>query len=182
MKLKHCKLCNTFKSIDDFPDRKSGKDGKRTTCRICNNAYERKWRAKNPDKRAKKLAYNRQYNLLNAKKIAVRKLSYYFDNGEELKAYRRQYCKGNRGKCNALLAKRKAALLLRTPKWADLDKISEFYTKCPPGYEVDHTIPLQGKIVSGLHVLENLQYLPKRLNRIKKNKFPFSFDGNAAIL
>ena len=59
----------------------------------------------------------------------------------------------------------------RLPKWADLKAIREFYMKKPKGYEVDHIIPLSGKLVSGLHVLENLQYLTIAENRSKNNKF-----------
>lgn len=59
----------------------------------------------------------------------------------------------------------------RTPEWAELDLIADFYSKCPIGYEVDHEIPLRGKLVSGLHVLSNLRYLSKEANRQKSNKF-----------
>lgn len=59
----------------------------------------------------------------------------------------------------------------RTPKWANLKAIRVFYEACPEGYEVDHIIPLKGKSVSGLHVLENLQYLTVRENRSKGNSF-----------
>lgn len=59
----------------------------------------------------------------------------------------------------------------RTPIWADLDKIREFYNKCPEGYHVDHIIPLRGEIVSGLHVVENLQYLFAKDNLSKGNKW-----------
>jgi len=59
----------------------------------------------------------------------------------------------------------------RLPKWADLKAIREFYMNKPKGYEVDHIIPLSGKLVSGLHVLENLQYLTIEENRSKNNKF-----------
>ena len=64
---------------------------------------------------------------------------------------------------------------LRTPEWSELDKIAEFYLRCPEGHEVDHIYPLQGKTVSGLHVLSNLQYLPKSQNRSKHNKTPEGF-------
>lgn len=59
----------------------------------------------------------------------------------------------------------------RTPSWANLTKIREFYNNCPEGYHVDHIIPLRGEIVSGLHVLENLQYLFAKDNISKGNKW-----------
>ena len=59
----------------------------------------------------------------------------------------------------------------RLPKWADIEAIRQFYMNKPQGYEVDHIIPLNGKMVSGLHVLENLQYLTIAENRSKNNKF-----------
>lgn len=59
----------------------------------------------------------------------------------------------------------------RTPAWADLAAIKSFYDNCPIGYEVDHIVPLKGKLVSGLHTLENLQYLSAEINKRKSNKF-----------
>jgi len=64
-----------------------------------------------------------------------------------------------------------AAKADRTPSWANLQAIKEFYEKCPLGYQVDHILPLRGKYVSGLHVLQNLQYLTATENQIKSNKF-----------
>jgi len=66
---------------------------------------------------------------------------------------------------------RQAAQIRRTPPWVDLKAIRDFYENCPAGHEVDHIIPLRGKTVSGLHVLDNLQYLPKVENRLKGNRF-----------
>ena len=56
------------------------------------------------------------------------------------------------------------------PKWANKDKIKEVYINRPQGYQVDHIIPLKGKLVSGLHVENNLQYLSAFDNRSKNNK------------
>jgi 5-methylcytosine-specific restriction endonuclease McrA len=58
-------------------------------------------------------------------------------------------------------------LRAQTPPDADLKAIREFYKNRPPGYEVDHIIPISR---GGLHTLENLQYLPVRENRKKSNK------------
>lgn len=68
---------------------------------------------------------------------------------------------------------RKAGLKrkLRVPKWADHQKIDEIYKNKPEGYEVDHIIPLNGKYVSGLHVHNNLQYMPAKQNRLKSNRY-----------
>lgn len=92
----------------------------------------------------------------------------------ELAAYIREYQKKHPEKLKAIKAKRRAAVLQRSPKWISAEEskaITEFYAKCPQGYEVDHVLPLQGKNVSGLHVLANLQYLPTIENRKKGNKF-----------
>jgi hypothetical protein len=66
---------------------------------------------------------------------------------------------------------RKSYIKLRTPIWANLYDIDKFYINCPKDYHVDHIIPLQGDIVSGLHVLNNLQYLKASDNLSKSNKY-----------
>jgi len=81
----------------------------------------------------------------------------------------------------AVKAKRKAAKLQRIPKWltpVDFERIQNEYrlaalqtliTKEP--WQVDHIIPLQGKLVSGLHVPSNLQAIRAVENRRKHNKW-----------
>jgi len=85
--------------------------------------------------------------------------------------YQLAYKEDNRGKFTSYQAKRNAARMQRTPKWANIQKIEEIYEKCPVGYQVDHIIPLQGDKVSGLHVENNLQYLEGSLNQKKGNHY-----------
>ena len=65
-----------------------------------------------------------------------------------------------------MVAKRK-----QMPAWADEQKIKDIYANRPDGYHVDHIVPLQGALVCGLHVENNLQYLPAKQNISKSNSF-----------
>lgn len=67
---------------------------------------------------------------------------------------------------------RKKHIKQATPKWADKKAVRKFYLDCPEGMTVDHIIPIKGKKVCGLHVLENLQYLSASENSRKRIKFP----------
>lgn len=65
----------------------------------------------------------------------------------------------------------RASKINRTPEWSDSVKLKEIYKNCPGGMHVDHIIPLNGELVSGLHVPENLQYLSASENTSKYNKY-----------
>jgi len=80
------------------------------------------------------------------------------------------YIKTNATKA-AYNATRVAELSSRVPAWANRDLIKDIYNNCPTGYHVDHIIPLRGKLVSGLHVENNLQYLSAKDNILKSNSF-----------
>lgn len=81
------------------------------------------------------------------------------------------HCTTNAMTQNARQSKYRSKKLQRTPKWAELEDIALFYKACPNGMVVDHIVPLQGELVSGLHVLGNLQYLTQFENCSKHNKF-----------
>lgn len=68
-------------------------------------------------------------------------------------------------------ALRRASKMRATPAWANLGKIKEIYQNCPEGFHVDHIIPLQNNLVCGLHVENNLQIIPAKLNLQKGNDF-----------
>ena len=91
-------------------------------------------------------------------------------NPERSKTRKAEWFQANPEKACASVARRKAAKLLRTPPWADLETIKLIYTGCPKGMTVDHIFPLQGETVSGLHVPENLQYLTPSQNSSKRNR------------
>lgn len=92
----------------------------------------------------------------NAKtRSAVRVKKWKKDNWQEYKAY---------------LATRKKRVKQATPSWANLDAVKDFYMNCPKGFHVDHILPINGKNVSGLHIMENLQYLDAIENLKKSNK------------
>jgi 5-methylcytosine-specific restriction endonuclease McrA len=74
-------------------------------------------------------------------------------------------------------ASRRAGLDKATPKWADRAAIKEVFAealqltaKTGIPHEVDHIIPLKGKMVSGLHVQWNLRAITASDNRRKSNK------------
>jgi len=141
--------------------------------------YTKKYRLKNKDKIKK-------YIIDNVEKLKKNKIEYCFKNKEKIKNKNKLYRLKNKDKRriynieynlkypnfqNTINAKRRAAKLNATPKFANLNKIKEIYKNCPKGYHVDHIVPLQGKEVCGLHVEYNLQYLTKSENSSKSNRF-----------
>jgi hypothetical protein len=94
---------------------------------------------------------------------------------------KRVYKSATKHLTNASASKRRAALLQRIPIWQT--EFDELKIKCiysvaamlsrvnNEPWTVDHIIPLQGKIVSGLHVPSNLQLMRARENEAKRNKY-----------
>lgn len=165
------------------------KDWKRTNPDKA-RAQKRAWAEANPDKvRALKAAWNkanpegqkrrsRKWYEQNKEQSFAASAAWRARNPEKAKAAVGRWGQANPHKLNAAAARRRAAVLLRTPVWADQSKIEAFYEKAKiltaqTGVEhhVDHIIPLQGDLVSGLHVETNLQILSARLNRSKSNRF-----------
>ena len=111
------------------------------------------------------------YNIKQAKETVNKNQNITVSAIENRKEYDRQYYILNKGTKQVNNRKRKLAIKLRTPCWVDLEKMKEIYNECPSGYHVDHIIPLQGKLVSGLNIESNLQYLTKKENLAKSNKY-----------
>ncbi len=137
-----CSKCGETKSLDCFYIHSNGQPRKQ--CKACRNAANRKYLKENPEKRhtpdrETANAATRRWRMRNKPYDAFRARTY------------------------------RARKLQQLPVWADLEEIKAFYLNCPEGCHVDHIVPLKGKLVSGLHVRENLQYLPARENLSKRN-------------
>lgn len=149
-------------------------------------AWERRVREENPE-RAADLDKKRQ----EAKnKIVERSRMYYEQHKDKLKAYREEnkehlsvvrriYSRHNKGKIQVLSIRRRASKLQRTPVWygtdyhirikAIIDERVRLDEKTKTKHHVDHEMPLQGKLVSGLHVPDNLRVMNGSANLSKHN-------------
>ena len=131
------------------------------------------WQSENPDKKNLNQA---NYYRRHIQKILAYHDYYRENNKAEIKTRQQDYAKRFPEKNRAKAALRRAALRRAAPPWIDVHEIEKIYANCPEGHDVDHIIPLQHERVCGLHVPQNLQYLPSSTNRSKGNKFPY-FEG-----
>jgi len=150
-------------------------------CLDCRYIALSKWRKENPQQVKK---HNNTQYALHSESLKARSRIFYEQNAEVLREKGRDYQKKNLHKFAANNAKRDAAKLQRTPAWLTEDdkwimaqayELAVLREKVVGGkWHVDHIVPLQGKVVSGLHVPNNLQILPAKLNRSKSNNYRVS--------
>ena len=184
--LKKCSTCEEIKSLSVFNRRNKISDEYHSQCRECILA-QRKEHSNIPEIKAATGAY------MKTEKVKTRSSAYWktprgkaihsaYDKTPKARAIHTRYVKNNPGKSNARTRRRRAAKLQRVPVWSEKEAIVRFYINCPDGMHVDHIIPLRGKLVSGLHVLSNLQYLTSSENCSKGNKYdpldPFKWEKN----
>lgn len=147
--------------------------------------YKRRWRKENPERCR---GYSKKWNDNNQDQRRKIVRAWQEKNPEKVRAKNARagakWSKKNVGKRNAITRKRAALKLQRTPIWADLKAIKAFYIEAARltaetgiPHEVDHIYPLQGRLVSGLHVEGNLQILMRSQNRSKGNKARLTWDS-----
>jgi hypothetical protein len=117
----------------------------------------------------------------NADKRRAQAIAYYYADHEKSKKLQLERQKLRPEFAAAATAKRRALKLQRTPGWlTDFDKLK---IKClysvaamltrenKEPWHVDHVIPLQGELVSGLHTPNNMRVLRGKENISKNNSF-----------
>ena len=148
---KRCSKCKRTKHYSEFRKDSTRADGFDYTCNLCRlenfkNSYS--------DKREKLLEVSSNW---------------YYDNKEKARENHKRWRKQNpyydENRCKIIA-------------WANKDEINKFYEEAKRlteqtgvVHEVDHIIPINHPKVCGLHVPENLQVLPRYINRMKGNKF-----------
>jgi len=121
--------------------------------------------------------YKANYQVVNKEEIAAKKLVYREPRRKEISKAQRKYQKNNRPKYNSYKAKYRAAKLQATPSWVNEGYIKLFYegakleeARTDKKVHVDHIVPLQSKLVCGLHCEDNLQLLFLKDNMAKGNR------------
>ena len=198
--IKICTKCKQEKSVDLFYKRSDRLNQYASHCKACKRAHDNahnqkpeiklahnqyhKNRRQNLEIIAKEKLYKYEYHRLpevqERKKLQqrVRRL-----NPSVLAKERNRdsvYAKLNPHLYAAKTRQRKAAKLQRTPSWLSAEQIhtiEQFYWEAAEisklvgeVYTVDHIVPLQGKIVSGLHVPWNLQIMSRSENSRQGNR------------
>lgn len=152
---RNCKSCLVSRPIDSFY--KHHKGGHCHTCKECYKARAAAWAKSNSERRLEIVRNSRNKP----------------DN--KWRSYKNEYKKSS-----GEVAKRRASKDQRTPAWLSDDDywmmkeiyaLSALRTKLTGiKWNVDHIIPLRGKMVSGLHVPQNMQVITKQANLLKGSK------------
>jgi hypothetical protein len=146
-------------------------DGYQNMCKSCQKKYNS---ARFDRNRAKILLQSKTYYSSTIDASRKKRAEYRATHKALQKQLEADWRKKNPGRSREKVRRYQAKKLNATPKWLTEKQVREiqaFYENCPIGHEVDHILPLQGVSVSGFHVLNNLQYLPRSENRKKSNKY-----------
>ena len=164
--MKTCNKCHIEKPTTEFYKKSTAKDGLFWWCRDCHKAYVKE-------------KYAKAYMCPDfAEKERKRVAAYFTAHPEKKVAW------PTGAKAVANVVRYRTGKAKRTPSWLTPDdfwlmeqayELAALRTKLFGfKWEVDHEIPLRGKLVSGLHVPDNLRVVPKSVNRDKSNRFAVS--------
>ena len=175
MTLKVCAECKILLAVDEFHKNKRRLDGYHEYCKKCRkNQYERRDKVSAVKRSAVRYALNKEALLAEMR-------VYYQKTRDKKLAYGRNHYAKNRSAYVNNAASRKQHIAQATPRWFDdlhalvlreaydLAKLRAGATKI--NWDVDHVVPLRGRNVCGLHVLQNIAVIPRTLNNFKRAKY-----------
>jgi len=173
--MKTCTICAKTKPVAAF-------EPQRCQCRDCRKVEGKERRARYYARnRGDALLKTREWREKNIDKQRAARKQEYALNAESAKQAAQEYRKNHPEKINAWSRKHQLAKRNRTPCWLTMDdfwlmeqayELAVLRTKLFGfSWQVDHILPLQGKLVSGLHVPDNLRVIPSSENRSKSNRY-----------
>lgn len=163
--MKPCGTCCRTLPFSDFYPRHGGSTllfAYSRHCRACTCAAAKARKLENPQS-IRSIA--RRYRLKYRTSLAAKKLAWSRANSAVHRAIRERH----------RASKRQAI-----PAWINHALVSEVYRECARKnaaraggitWNVDHIVPLQSKLVCGLHTHDNLRVIPARLNSGKRNYY-----------
>ena len=182
MPVKLCTKCGIEKDTAEFNKLSKSADGMQYHCKSCKSEYQRN----NPKRKASVDKYriaNKEACLQRSKDSQAKNRQHYSamsikwqrENRDRNLENRRKLYRLNSAKDIARSRRRAGRIrhgemIMNKAEAAEVQGLYDF-CKIFRQFEVDHIVPLNGKTVSGLHVLANLRVLSVSENRSKGNKF-----------
>lgn len=149
------------------------------------SAAKKRYQAKKADILASNKARRPAYKAKNKLKLSKQAKIYRMKNKEKILVAGREHYLNNKGSYAEKRTRRRVAVKQATPPWTssqDLSIFKKIYTQAVRlQAHVDHIIPINGDIVSGLHVIWNVQVLPASENLAKSNSLPHKEDWLAKV-
>lgn len=185
--MKICSECKKELSFSSFHKKADAKDGHHPNCKECKKIKDAAWRAANIDRlREHDRARGKTRHRLDQRKESYRRhkdahlarmKKWAQENKSLTREIKSRYKARNPTKVLAATRTRQARKLQAVPEWANGFFMEEAYHLARlrtqmTGFEwqVDHTVPLQSKLVCGLHCEANLEVVPAIVNQKKGNR------------